>query len=48
MLKEYARYYEELLKDRLRPAENNEEEEIERIADKKFLEIVAEGKTDRE
>ena len=46
ILKEYARYYKELLK--VRPAENMEEEEIEQIVDKKFQEIIAEGKIDRE
>ena len=46
ILKEYARYYKELLK--VRPAENMEEEEIEQIVDKKFQEIIAEGKIDWE
>ena len=46
ILKEYARYYKELLK--VRPAENMEEEEIEQIVDKKFQEIIAEGKIDQE
>ena len=45
MLKEYARYYKELLKKR--PAENMEEEQIEQKVDKKFQEI-AEGKADWE
>ena len=46
ILKEYARYYKELLK--VRPAENMEEEEIEQIVDKKFQDIITEGKIDRE
>ena len=32
---------------KIRPAENLEEEEIERIVDKTFQGIIAEGKTDR-
>ena len=39
IVKEYARYYKELLK--VRPAENMEEEEIEQKVDKKFQEIIA-------
>ena len=46
ILKEYARYYKELLK--VRPAENMEEKEIEKIVDKTFQEIIAEGVMDRE
>ena len=33
---------------KIRPAENKEEEEIEQIVDKKFQEIIAEGKIDWE
>ena len=33
---------------KVRPAENMEEEEIEKIVDKKFQEIITEGKIDRE
>ena len=46
ILKEYARYYKELLK--VRPADNMEEEEMEQIVDRKFQEIIAEGKIYRE
>ena len=46
ILKEYARYYKELLK--VRPTENMEKEEIEQTIDKKFKEIIAEGKIVRE
>ena len=46
ILKEYARYYRELLK--VRPAENMEEEEVEQIVDRKFQEIIAEEKIDQE
>ena len=46
ILKEYARYYKELLK--VRPTENMEKEEIEQAIDKKFKEIIAEGKIVRE
>ena len=44
LLKVYARYYKELLI--LRPAENMEEEGIERKVDNEFQEIIAE-KTDQ-
>ena len=46
MLKEYARYYKELLK--VRPAENMEEKEKEQIVDKKSQEIIVEVKIDWE
>ena len=46
ILREHARYYKELLK--IRAAQNKEEEEIGRVVDKKFQEIIAEGKIDRE
>ena len=45
ILKEYARYYKELLK--VRPSENTKEEQIEQTVDKKFQEIIAERKIDR-
>ena len=44
ILKEYARYYQELLK--IRTAEKMQEEEIEQIVDKKFQEVIA-GKRNR-
>ena len=46
ILKEYARYYKELLK--IRPAENMEEDKIQKKVDKKFQKIIAEGKEDQE
>ena len=42
ILREHARYYKELLK--IRAAQNKEEEEIGRVVDKTFQEIIAEGK----
>ena len=46
ILKYYAKYYKEPLK--IRPAESMDVEEIEQIVDKKFQEIIAEGKISQE
>ena len=46
ILKYYAGYYKEPLQ--IRPAESMDVEEIEQIVDKKFQEIIAEGKINRE
>ena len=38
---------QDVIKNKRRPVENMEEEETEQIIDKKFQEIIAEGKADR-
>ena len=46
IFQDYARYYKKILK--VRPAESMDEGQIEQTVDRKFQEIIAEGKIYRE